>query len=157
MTKIAIFIEVLAVSFGKISGNPALCYLFLQELLYPRMFNHVACPCQHKTQEQFNTFGADWRIYASYIQMHRVRIDVYKRQCDNFSRTKLVCNEIFHKCSSVVWWHTITFFVLIWLQWKFAIMFSIPTHIILENFQKISSNMSKNLFNYTIWYPATVC
>jgi len=29
--------------------------------------------------KDFNTFGAEWHIYASYVQMHRVWIDAYMR------------------------------------------------------------------------------
>ena len=42
------------------------------------------------------TFGAEWRIYASYVQMHRVRNDAYaslKHQRDNFSHTCLFATK----------------------------------------------------------------
>jgi len=77
----------------------------------------------------FNTFGADWRINASYVQMHtvqnvsfnqmcQVRMDVYKRQGDKF-----VCNKIFQKCSS----------------YQDTIML------------KISYKFTKNFLSYEVW------
>ena len=75
----------------------------------------------------FNTFGADWRIYASYVQMHKVRNDAYMRYAIKYARYGLTYINA----------KPITFRVLVCLQRNVPQMFFISRHANPENFIQI--------------------
>ena len=74
-----------------------------------------------------NTFGADWRIYASYVQMHRVRNDAYMRHSTKYAR----CGLTYINAKAI------TFRILVCLQRTFPQMVFISRHAHPENFIKV--------------------
>jgi len=67
-----------------------------------------------------NTFSADWRIYASYVQMHRVLNNAYVRHSIKYTRcglTYIIANVL-------------TFLIIVCLQRKFPQMFFNPENFI---------------------------
>jgi len=81
-----------------------------------------------------NTFGADWHIYASYDQMHRVRNDAYVRHLIKYAR----CGLMYINTKAI------TFCVLVCLQRNFPQMFFISRHSHPENFIQIDQNFLSN-------------
>jgi len=90
------------------------------------------------TQMSFNTFGADWRIYGSYVQMHRVRNDAYMRHWIKYTR----CGLTYINAKAI------TFCVLVCLQRHFPQMLFISRHANPE----ISYKLTKNVVSYEVWY-----
>ena len=81
--------------------------------------------------QHINTFGADWRIYAFYVQMHRVLIDAY--MCHSIECTEY---ELMNIQANVK-----TFLILICLQQKFPQIFLKPRHINSENSIQIDQKL----------------
>jgi len=88
------------------------------------MHKKFAHHCFSTTSSIINTFSAAWRIYASYVQMHRVLNDTYMRHSIEYAGCGLTYINTKPE----------TFRTRVCLQLNFPKMIFIPKHINLENF-----------------------
>ena len=84
-----------------------------------------------------NTFVADWRVCASYVQMHRVRNDAYMRHSTVYTGCGLTCINP----------NAITFRVLLCLQRNFPQMLFVSRQANPKNFIQIN----QKFLRYEVW------